>query len=275
MVAVVGGVGVVANPAVELVSVVAHEDAPAPAEHASENDRGCLGSGHRSLLLEHLVDGDHELRHLGGGFDRSVAQGVGDDLCADVAGHDDVSRDVWGVHLQIGDQGFGEALHGELRRRVGGVGTVGSDGCVEAVDARRVDHCALGCGGDEWQEDAAAEVDAAPDDIEGPFPRRPLGLEHGATTGDAGVVEQQMDVVGVEAVDDGVTERLEICFLRHVGHVGEYPHVGCLLGDHRRGLGHRVGGEVAEGDVAAAGRKLSHELAAHAGAAAGDDRNLA
>ncbi len=134
-----------------------------------------------------------------------------------------MSRDVWGVHLEVGDQGFGEALHGELRRRVGGVGTVGSDGCIEAVDARRVDHRTLGCGGDEWQEDAAAEVDAAPDDIEGPFPRRPLGLEHGATARDAGVVEQQVDVIGVEALDDGVTERLEIRFLRHVGHVGEHP----------------------------------------------------
>ena len=103
------------------------------------------------------------------------------------------------------------------------MGTVGSDGCVEAVDARRVDHRTLGCGGDEWQEDAAAEVDAAPDDIEGPFPRRPRGLEHGATARNASVVEQQVNVIGVEALDDGVTERLEIRFLRHVGHVGEHP----------------------------------------------------
>ena len=82
-------------------------------------------------------------------------------------------------------------------------------------------------------------------------------------------------MVGRELVDDLVTERHQIGLDRDVDDPGEAADVGGLVGDDRRGLGHRVGREVTERDVGAGDRQLTHELAAHAGAAAGDDGDLA
>src|SRR5205085_11796904 len=96
--------------------------------------------------------------------------GIGGDLGADVAGHDHRAFDVRGGEPQVGDHGLGEALHRELRRRVGGVGDVRAQAGPEAVDAGGVDDVRLVGVQHHRQEGAHAEVNPAPADVEGALP---------------------------------------------------------------------------------------------------------
>src|SRR4051794_15103531 len=102
---------------------------------------------------------------------------------------------MWRVETEVGDQRLREALDGELRRAVGGVGDVRAERRPEAVDAARVDDVAFLAGEQQRQERARAEVDAAPADAEGAIPLRPFIGDEAAATADAGVVEQQVDVL--------------------------------------------------------------------------------
>jgi hypothetical protein len=68
------------------------------------------------------------------------------------------------------------------------------------------------------QEGAGAGVDAAPAYVEGPLPFVAAVGDHAAAAADTGVVEQQMDLVGVVAVCDLIAKSL---YLRRVGHVGD------------------------------------------------------
>ncbi len=181
-----------------------------------------------------------------------------------------------GIQAKVVDQGLGEALHRELRRRIGGVGGVGADGGPEAVDAGGVDDVALLGGDQHRQEGAAAQIDPAPADIEGSLPGRPAVGDHAAAAGDAGVVEQQVDVIGLVLLGDLVPEALQGGLVGDIGDMGGDAHdLGDAVGGGQRdGLGHVRGRDVAHGHVAALGHQLAGELAAHAGAAAGDDRRL-
>ena len=72
------------------------------------------------------------------------------------------------------------------------------------------------------QKGAGVVVDAAPADVEGPFPFLAAVGDHAAAAADAGVVEQQMDLVGVLLVGDLVAKPL------HLGLVGD---IGDVRGD--------------------------------------------
>src|SRR5205823_10375950 len=107
---------------------------------------------------------------------------------------------------------------------------------------------------------------------EGAFPLVPLAGDEAAAATDAGVVEQQVDVVGLVLVDDLVTEAVDLGFVGHITEVGRDASAGrgLLLGAERR-LRHVVHVHVARRDRAALGGQLDHELATHAGSATGDD----
>ena len=57
-------------------------------------------------------------------------------------------------------------------------------------------------------EGADAEIDAAPADVEGALPLLPGVGEQAAATADAGIVEQEMDPVGLLLLDQLVAKAL-------------------------------------------------------------------
>ena len=99
--------------------------------------------------------------------------------------------------------------------------------------------------------------------------------DHAAAAADAGIVEQQMDLVGVLLAGNLACEAIHLLFVRDVGHVRGDPKALRQALDLAQplGLGHRRRRDVAHGDVAALGDQLAGEFAAHARAAAGDDGN--
>jgi hypothetical protein len=102
------------------------------------------------------------------------------------------------------------------------------------------------------QEGARAVVDAAPADVEGPFPFFAAVRDHAAAAADPGVVEEQMDLVGAVALCDFVPKPLH---LRRVGHVGYMRGDAQSLRQSRRlaqplRFGHSRRRDVAHRDVA-------------------------
>ena len=134
---------------------------------------------------------------------------------------------------------------------------------------------ALVAGHEERDEGPAAVVDAAPADAEGALPLRAVGLDEAPAAAHAGVVEHEVHVVGAVLGQHLLGELL------HVGLVGD---VGAVDRDARAGRGLLLGAasgllevvqdDVARRDVAPLGGQLDHQLAAHAGAAAGDHGQL-
>ena len=146
----------------------------------------------------------------------------------------------------------------------------------EAVDAGRIDDVRLVGAAQHRQERAAAVVDPAPADVEGLFPLGAGRIDEAAAAADAGVVEQQVDLVGLLVGGDLTLEAVDVLFDRDVGEVGgDLGALGRLLAAEPGGLGHVGLGEVAHGDAAALGHQLPGELAPHAGPTARDDRDLA
>ena len=190
-----------------------------------------------------------------------------------MARHHHRALDVRRVHAEVGLQRLAEPLHRELGGAVGGVRHGGADRGPEAVDARRVDDVAAVGLQHHRQEGAGAVVDAEPADVEGALPFRALVRDHAAAAADAGVVEQQMDLVGVVLLGDLGGEALDVIFVGDVGDMGGDAQALRQALDLAQplGLGHRRRRHVAHGDAAALGHELAGELAPHARAAAGDD----
>ena len=204
----------------------------------------------------------------------AVAHGVLHDRRADVAGHHDRTLDVRCVDAQVGDQRLGEALHGELRRRVRRVRPLRTHARPEPVDARGVDDVALVGGDEQREEGAGAVVHAAPAHGEAPVPRLAAVGEQAAAAAQAGVVEQQVDVVGLVLLDHLVAEREDRLLRRDVAQVRGDADVRRRFLGHRPGLVELVGRQVARGDVASGLDQLQHQLAPHPARAARDDRNF-
>jgi hypothetical protein len=97
--------------------------------------------------------------------------------------------------------------------------------------------------------------------------------DHAAAATDAGIVEQQMDLVGVLLFGGFVAEALHLRLVGYVGDMGgdAEPLRQALRLTEPSGLRHRSSGDIAHRDITAFGHKLAHQLAAHARAAAGDD----
>ncbi|MGY4312482.1 hypothetical protein ACVWW1_001785 [Bradyrhizobium sp. JR3.5] len=126
------------------------------------------------------------------------------------------------------------------------------------------------------QEGADAEIDAAPADVEGALPLLARVGEQAAATADAGVVEQQMDLVGRLLLDQLIAKTLVVILDRDVGNVGGDSQALRQLLDLAEplGLGHRLDRDVAHRDIASFSNELPRQLAPHARAATGDDGNL-
>jgi len=97
-------------------------------------------------------------------------------------------------------------------------GDTRSDRRPEAVRAAGVDDVALVGALQHRQEGAGAVIYATPADVECPFPLVAAVGDHAAAATDAGVVEQQMNLVRAVALCDLVAKSLH---LRGVGHVGK------------------------------------------------------
>ena len=126
-------------------------------------------------------------------------------------------------------------------------------------------------------EGSRAKIDATPADVERALPFVARIDEEAATATDAGIVEQEMDAIGLVLLGELVTEAHHLGFVGHIGDMrGDALALiepGCLA--EPLGLGHRATRHVTQRDAAALGRELPRQLATHARAAAGDDGNPA
>ena len=120
---------------------------------------------------------------------------------------------------EIGDQRLAEALDRELRRAVRGVCALGIQSRPETVDAAGVDQVRIGACEQHRHERPGTVVDAEPADVEGALPLVAGIAREASTAGDARVVEQQVDMVGVVGGLDRVAERVDLVFVGHVAMV--------------------------------------------------------
>src|SRR3954447_8257556 len=95
-----------------------------------------------------------------------------------------------------------------------------ADGSPEAVDAGGVDDVTVIGLEQQRQESANAEINPAPADIESTFPLLARVGHDAAPTADAGIVEKQVDLVGLLLLDQLVAETLVMILDRDVGDVG-------------------------------------------------------
>jgi hypothetical protein len=100
--------------------------------------------------------------------------------------------------------------------------------------------------------------------------------EQAAAAADAGIVEQQVDLVGGLLLAEFVAETGELILDRDVCDMGGDAKPLRQLFDLAEppGFRHRLGRDVAHRDIAAFGDELARKLAAHARAAPGDDGDL-
>jgi exodeoxyribonuclease-3 len=299
----VGAVRGLPHALVEPVGVLADQDTPAPGLDTGEDDRRRRSRGHRSFVTEtpRAIGGDllnilirHRLRVDAHalqakprlqdfvwiervGFTAALdLAGIGNDGRADVAGHHDRAFDMRRVQPEIVHQGFGEALYREFRSTIGGVRYAEADGSPEPVDAGGVDDVALVGFHQHRQENAGAEIDPAPADVEGLFPLLPGVGEQAAAAANAGIVEQQMNPVGSLLLGEFVAKAQQLIFDGNVGDMGgdaqalrQFFHLA-----QPPGFRHSTCRDIAHRDVAALGDQLPRKLAAHARAASGDDSDL-
>src|SRR5438105_7015215 len=86
----------------------------------------------------------------------------------------------------------------------------------KAVDATGVDDVALLGLLQHRQKRAGAVVDAAPADVEGALPFLAAVRKHAAAAADPGIVEQEMDLVGVVMPRDVVAEPRDLRLVRYI-----------------------------------------------------------
>jgi hypothetical protein len=127
------------------------------------------------------------------------------------------------------------------------------------------------------QKSARTVVDATPADVECPLPFLAAVDDEAAAAADTGIIEQQMDPVGGVTVGDLGAEALH---LREVGHVGNMRRDAQALRQPRRlaepnGFPHPLGSKIAHRNIARFRHQLADQLAAHAAAAAGYNRDPA
>src|SRR5581483_5656315 len=101
-----------------------------------------------------------------------------------------------------------------------GVRHAHADGGPKTVDAGGVDDVSLVGLEQQRHESAHAEIDAAPADNEGALPTLAAAGNDAAATADAGIVEQEMDLVGLLLVDQLVAEADVMRFDRDIGDMG-------------------------------------------------------
>ena len=180
------------------------------------------------------------------------------------------------VIAQVGHERLGEALHREFRRAVGGLRDAGHQRRPEAVGARRVDDMPFARALQHREEGAARIIDAEPADLEHAVPFGPVVEHEAAAAADAGIVEEKVDVIALVIACDLRGEACDLILLADVGDVAGDPHAlrHAVRFAQRDRFGHAVGEQVAHGDAGALGNELAHQLAAHAGATAGDHRQL-
>ena len=209
---------------VERSGVRADQDAPVSGPHTVEDDGRGARCRRRGIVLECLdtqrgqvadvfvgcaghidpatFDLLPDLGHLLVGEVLGIAaeldHRVACDLRADVAGHHDRGGEVRGVDPEVDDQRLGEAADGELGGAVRGVRADRAEARPETVDAARVDDVAALGSQQHRHERAGAVEHTAPADREDPVPLAGIAGHQAATATDAGVVEQQVDVVGAE-----------------------------------------------------------------------------
>ena len=190
--------------------------------------------------------------------------------------HDHRHLDVWRVVGEVRDERLAETLHGEFRGAVGGVRAVRSQARPEAVDAAGVDHVGVGTRQQHRHERPGAVVDPEPADVEGAFPLLAgRVVDEARAAADAGVVEQEIDVIRVVGGLDPIAKGVDGLFVGNVAVVGgDDPALRCFLLAQALGLGQVVVENVAGGDIAAFGDQLPRQSSSHAGPAAGDDREF-
>jgi hypothetical protein len=179
------------------------------------------------------------------------------------------------VEAQIADQRFCKAFHGKLRSRIGGVRDAGADAGPEAVDAACVGDVGAVGFHQHRQKHTAAEIDAVPAYIEGAVPFLARASDKAAATADTGIVEQEMDAIRFQFIFDRLAEAFQRLFAADIGDMCQNARAlwqACRFG-LTFGLGHVGGVHVAHRDRAAFCGELFYHLAAHARAAACDDRN--
>ena len=259
--------GIVPGGGVALLRAKAAIGRRALGQHAGADQRGLRVAGDQLLHLG--------VAHLLCCRQATGAQGVRDDVGAYVPWHHDGDPDLRRVGAQVFDERLGEALDGELGRAVGRVRNARAKCRPEAVHAAGVDQDAVAAGDQQRQERAGAEIHPPPVDGEGALPLLPGVLDEAAAAADAGVGEDQVDVIGGVLLEQFVAEPQD---LRLVGDVtGMAGDLDAGRGGRpRRGRGHRngVGVQVARRDRASLRRQLADKLAAHPGTAAGHHREL-
>jgi hypothetical protein len=102
-------------------------------------------------------------------------------------------------------------------------------------------------------------------------PLVPAASHEAPAARDPGVVEQQVDVIGLVCLGHGIAERQHLGLLGDIGHEGAHARaVGRILEAERPGLLHVLLGDIADRHVAAQARQLTRQLAPHACPAARD-----
>src|SRR5437660_6359365 len=157
----------------------------------------------------------------------------------------------------------------------GGMRDAWPDRGPKAVDATGVDDVALLGFLQHRQKRAGAVIDAAPADVERALPFVAAIGNHAAAAADTGVVEQQVDLVGLVAVGNLVAKPLD---LRPVGDIGDVRRDAQPLRQSRRvaePLRFRQAGrrDIAHCDIAGFRHQLADQLAAHSAAATGGYRD--
>ena len=172
-----------------------------------------------SVRVDLELVGRHVFTEVGAENRAAVLHDVG----ADVTGHHDRDLHVRRVDAEVFEQGLGEALHRELRRAVGGVRNAGAERAQNPFTLLVLTRWPSVLATSSGHERAAAVVDARPVDRERLVPLLAITGDEAAATADAGVVEQQIDVVGVVLFDDRIVESLHRVFVGHVADVGRDP----------------------------------------------------
>jgi hypothetical protein len=129
---------------------------------------------------------------------------------------------------------------------------------------------------EQWQECAGAVIDAPPVDGERALPLLPSVADEAAAAADAGVAEDQVDVIAGVPRQQLIAEPQDLRLVGHVAGMAGDPDAGRGARPRRgRSLRDGAGVQVACRDRAALRRQLADKLAAHAGATAGHHRELA
>src|SRR5207244_8290105 len=119
----------------------------------------------------------------------------------------------------------------EIRGRICGIRDAWLDRGPKAVDATGVDDVALLGVLQHRQKRAGAVIDAAPADVERALPFVAAVGHHAAAAADTGVVEQQVDLVGLVTVGNLVAKPLD---LRPVGDIDDVRRDAQPLRQSRR-----------------------------------------